>query len=300
MACPCGVPVFALRPSRRLARGFCVIFPHFALFWYPFLAFYFPLSERIFFLGDYLETTADAAYWKIRNLPSWTDELRLVTDQIFINVRWSWWRAVNPLSLIRDLKFLKTCLQIVTTSKQFSKKLPNLTRTYGMCNQNMAEPVKNGMFQERPKTVNSNHNKFCFSFEQMRIFQVSDVDLIRTLLVCNIWRDIICVQLSTHVTKFAFVYRQITDFVYRLLWNKSNMIWNFLSRVHTCNLSMNSQRTLCRVKRPLLARFLDNLTEIMCVKEQVVEFFLRWSCQHCYVMWYSLLMCTVTILLEKK
>ncbi len=52
-------------------------------------------------------------------------------------------------------------------------------------------------------------------------------------------------RLSTHLqTKSAIVYRQIADFVCRMLRNESNMIQNFLSRVHTCKLSMNNCRTL--------------------------------------------------------
>ncbi len=52
-------------------------------------------------------------------------------------------------------------------------------------------------------------------------------------------------KLSTHLwTNSALVYIQLADFVCRLLLNKSNMIWNFLSRIHICNLSMNNRRTL--------------------------------------------------------
>ncbi len=50
-----------------------------------------------------------------------------------------------------------------------------------------------------------------------------------------------------HWMFLRFPCRQIpwlfTDFVCRVLQNKSNMIWNFLSRFHTCNLSMNNRRT---------------------------------------------------------
>ncbi len=39
--------------------------------------------------------------------------------------------------------------------------------------------------------------------------------------------------LSTYLlTKSKIVYRQIADFVYRLLRNKSNMIWNFVKCPH--------------------------------------------------------------------
>ncbi len=49
----------------------------------------------------------------------------------------------------------------------------------------------------------------------------------------------------THLrTKCAIVRRQIAGFVCRLSRNKSNVIWNFLSTVHACNLSTNNRRTL--------------------------------------------------------
>ncbi len=52
-------------------------------------------------------------------------------------------------------------------------------------------------------------------------------------------------RLSTRLyTKSANVYRQIADFVGKLLRNKSNMIRNVLSHVHTCKLSTNNRRTL--------------------------------------------------------
>ncbi len=38
---------------------------------------------------------------------------------------------------------------------------------------------------------------------------------------------------------------------------------------------------------PALARFFDNLTEIMRVKERVVELFFTEAVQHCPVMWCS-------------
>ncbi len=61
-----------------------------------------------------------------------------------------------------------------------------------------------------------------------------------------------------------------------------------------------------RVKRPLLtrvpslARFFDNLTEITCVKERVVEFLFTEAVNTVVCCDAVGLMCTVTILLEKK
>ncbi len=56
---------------------------------------------------------------------------------------------------------------------------------------------------------------------------------------------LVFLRLSTNLhIKSTIINGQIADFVCWLLRNKSNMIWNFLSHVHTYNLSMNKCRTL--------------------------------------------------------
>ncbi len=55
-----------------------------------------------------------------------------------------------------------------------------------------------------------------------------------------------------------------------------------------------------KVKRPLLARVFNNLTEITCVKNRVVEFFLTEAVNTVVGCGAIDLMYTVTVLLEKK